>query len=237
MSSISKQSNIDSDTPIRLWSTRGFENIGRERSIPLIENPSVGARLRGPYFMTQIYTNPDIYRNAISMFSTEEMRLIDDYRRNGESLNQRWRTKEETTDDREFSKKLNQSFRTVQTLFGDTRVGGLDYITACRHMTFPIGTENLRGFISTSNMCLPEFGRYRYYIKIPKDASVGIIELKQLDMNGNTIPDLFEIILPQNTSFHKSSDGYYVVRTPHSMGNPSGFNILDKKKTLKLEEN
>lgn len=228
---------MDEERPFRIWSTRGLEKIDKEKTeLPLVESPRVNYLLRKVRgLMTQIYTTPDIYRNAISIFSKSEMELINEYRKNGESLNQRWRTNDETREDKDFSKKLNNSFRTVSELLTDTSGGGTDYITACRHMTFPIGTVNLRGFISTSNMCLPEFGRYRYYIKIPKDAKVGIIELKQLDMNGNMIPDLFEIVLPQNTSFHKSSDGYYVVRTPHSLQNPAGFNILGEN-ILKLEE-
>ena len=187
-------------------------------------------------YIYQIPTNGTIFRNAIGKYNSNEKETLLTYKRNGIEINKRWRNRKISSSvdvdllksDKLYAQELNAAFKTVRELFNVGKSGG-EYITTCRHMSQPMSQEQMVGFISTSNKCMPEFGNYKYLIKIPIDAKIGIIELMQIGnvsgQNLEYIEDLFEIVLPETTQFYKSKDGYYVVKTPYSTENKVEFNI------------
>jgi len=200
------------------------------RPLPeLLENSIIYETLRGlktRTIMIQNPTNSFMYAKAINKFTDEEYKLLEEYRSRGMEINTGWRLGISSEYDKKQSVKLTNSFKKLSYLFDiDDKIGG-DYITVCRHMDHEFSEGNLKGFISTSNKCLNKFGNaYVYYIKIPKDAYVGLVRLHVLDNNRNYIPDLFEVILPQKTVFYMASDGYLVVKTKYSEENHKKFNI------------
>jgi len=205
----------------------------------LLENSIIYESLRGlatRTIMIQNPTNPFMYEKAINKFTDEEYTLLEEYRKNGMEINTRWRLRSQDTGDKKKAVNLTNSFKELSYLFDiDNKKGG-DYITVCRHMDHKFAEDNLRGFISTSNKCLNKFGNtFVYYIKIPKDARVGLVRLYILDDNRNYIPDIFEVILPQKTVFYMASDGYLVVKTKYSEENHEKFHIKNILNTFALD--
>jgi hypothetical protein len=206
----------------------------------LVENSILYESLRGlgtRTIMIQNPTNRFMYKKAINKFTNDEYTLLEEYRNLGMEINTRWRMGSQSVDDEKKATKLANSFKELSYLFDIDNKRGGDYITVCRHMDHEFAKENLRGFISTSNKCLNKFGNaFVYYIKIPKDAHVGLVRLYILDSYNNYIPDLFEVILPQKTVFYITSDGYLVVKTKYSEENHEKFNIKNiQDSTFSLE--
>jgi hypothetical protein len=159
----------------------------------------------------------DLYKSHY-MFTDSELNTMSGYVKQGMELNTRWRLGTETKEDHKFSTALEATFKPVSTLFPDQT-----HITVCRHMQHEMGHVNLKGFISTSNVCLEGFGRlYKYVIHIPHDMKVGVIEIHILGKKG-----IYEIILPRGVAFMKTTDGFFVAVTPYSLKEKNKFNIED----------
>jgi hypothetical protein len=173
-------------------------------------------------FKTFNIPTTDLYASH-SMFTDNELNIMHKYVDQGMELNTRWRLGKETKDDLIFSTSLEATFKPVGELFP-----GQTHITVCRHMQKEISHVNLKGFISTSNVCLEGFGRnYKYVIHIPHDMRVGVIEIPIIGMH-----DIYEIILPRGTSFMKTTDGFFVAVTPYSLDEKTKFNVEENYEEL-----
>lgn len=181
--------STDSDSDFDISDDEFFESWKKNKMKD--ESKINDAKILSPINNTDLHSEIDDYSHKI----------FEAYMNRGSEINEDLRERSGSSY-RKIINEMDKNFRRLSS-FG---VNG-EYLISYRCQKNDYFIKGL-GYLSTSNRYMRGFGTNCFILMIPKDAKIGIIELRNEKQSG-----IYEYILPRETDVIKLSDSIYTINT------------------------